>query len=111
MQYRAPTIIASNSQPRAWFTLNTSVGQLLVIFSNPLKWDAFIVRASRMAASQGEGVGWISSKEVSSFDDAIRSFMSADSILSGGKGLAGVTFLSDSDPRADGLIASMDSYL
>jgi hypothetical protein len=102
MPYKIPIILNSNSEPRCPCTLGTSVGEVLIIFSNSVKFETFVKRVSRAAASKGYGVGYLA-KEHSSFDEVVRDLIKIDSSL------ADVTFLSDSDQTADELIASLST--
>jgi hypothetical protein len=101
MKYTIPLLIDSNNEPTGLFSLYTTQGRVVIIFTNPLKWEKFAEGASAMSASQGEKVG-STEMEASSMTDIIRQLITMDPTLA-----HGVNFLPDSDPLCDQLLASM----
>jgi len=88
-------------EPTGIFSLHTSIGPIVLIFSNPSKRGAFFERVSVLLAPSGDRVGWID-LDGSSITDVVYKLKSMDPTLEGE-----ANFIHDNDPLFDQLLSSL----
>lgn len=102
MQYTIPVTMNRNNETTGLFSLYTSHGTVVIIFTNPLKFEKFADASSTKLESQGKKFGYVK-LEASSLADIISKLIAMDPTLADN-----VNFIPDSDPLFDQLLASYD---
>jgi hypothetical protein len=103
MQYTIPLTLDRNDEATGLFSLYTSHGPVVIIFTNPLKFEKFAQASSTKLKSQGQKFGSVE-MEASSLADIINKLLAMDPSLADN-----VNFIPDSDPLFDQLLESYDN--
>jgi hypothetical protein len=101
MKIWVPLNLNNDHEIEGLFSLITTEGNVVFLFSNVLKRDDFLTTAALANANPGGKIGHIE-LEAASFSDAARQLLSMDPSMAGN-----VMFLSDSDPMFDEFLKQM----
>lgn len=99
MQFWIHLIInSSNPEDSSFFSLRTTVGEIVTLFSNKAKFNEFTERAAIMVKEDGYSIGWVPI-EAESKQDLLNKLFEMDPTIRGS-----ANFISDSDPLFEKLL-------
>jgi hypothetical protein len=101
MKIWVPLNLNKDHEVESLFSLITTEGNVLFLFSNALKRDDFLTTAALGNANPGGKIGHFE-LEAASFSDAAHQILGMDPSMAGN-----VIFLSDSDPLFDDYLKQM----
>lgn len=104
MEYNIPLLIDQNNEPIGLFSVNTTEGPVVIVFTNTPRLEEFLEATSAVVRLDGKKVG-TASFDADSMEEVVAKLLEADPSIKGSK------FVPDGSPIFDDAVAFFKSHI